>query len=361
LEKRAFECDFGSCVLHLSVSSYITSITQSPNSTRFHLNSVMDPADVSRQFSELRIALGELSSFQNEQLVGLREQLLALKAREDVSGLLSPTSVREVMDALRIKSQYRIVPRAQMNDFGWLPASAHISLIDNPTDASIRAPATPPSARESPICARKVLAMLPGAMDGTRRGTLVRITRIAGSKLAVKASLPGIGLRGVFSGAAAVPAQDSRGLSSGAAGSTVKATTATQPLLLFKNLPLSSKSGSACLAEAADLQPWFSRVLPRVDATRWKVNWVDGHKLHTIGPRKPDCVHYAHRVGDGDGAERSTFNIAYLGDWKSQKATGSGDVTEEELAHLLDFLMALARVQTWRRRFVGYLGPLQCW
>ena len=35
--------------------------------------------------------------------------------------------------------------------------------------------------------------------------------------------------------------------------------------------------------------------------------------------------------------------------------TGSGDMTEDELAHMIDFLMELAHVQPWRRRFVGYL------
>ena len=124
---------------------------------------------------------------------------------------------------------------------------------------------------------------------------------------------------------------------------------------LFQSLPVTSKAGTSVLAEAADLQPWFSHVLPRVNGVLWKVNWVDGHKLHTIGRRKPDGVHYAHRAGDGDGAVQSEFNIAYVGDWKSQKMTGSGDMTEDELAHMIDFLMELAHVQPWRRRFVGYL------
>jgi hypothetical protein len=43
----------------------------------------MDPADFTRQFSERRKALGEQSRFHKQQLMGLREQLLALKARED--------------------------------------------------------------------------------------------------------------------------------------------------------------------------------------------------------------------------------------------------------------------------------------
>ena len=87
----------------------------------------------------------------------------------------------------------------------------------------------------------------------------------------------------------------------------------------------------------------------------WKVDWVDGHKHPSIGTRKPDSVHYAHREGDGDGAVRSVYNIAYIGDLKSQKESGSGDMADDEIAHMLDFLGTLARVQTWRRNFVGYL------
>ena len=123
--------------------------------------------------------------------------------------------------------------------------------------------------------------------------------------------------------------------------------------LLFDALPVTAKAGTPLLAEAADLQPWFSHMLPQVSTTRWKVNWVDSHKIHTVGRRKPDNVHYAHCAGDV--AVQSEYNIAYVGDWKSEKATGGGDMTQDELARMIDFLVELARVQRWRRRFVGYL------
>jgi hypothetical protein len=316
-------------------------------------------SEVRRQLKELRIVQDEQRIVQDEQRIAqaeLREQICALKARDDASGLLSPTSIREVMDSLRSNRRYDVVPLSSMRVFGWSPAKSHITFLTNVAGSSglqRGASRLPSSTLESPISEREQPRNLASAKIERRQNPV----RSAATKHAATSSTSALTdtWRTVFSNAATVPARGS--VLSDKGRSTADTTSASAPakLSLFNSLPTASKAGSSWLAETADLQPWFSRVLPDVDATRWNVNWVDGHKICSIGPRKPDCVNYAHRAGDGDGAVRSEFNIAYLGDWKSQKATGSGDMAEEELAHLLDFLMALARVQVWRRRFVGYL------
>ena len=243
-----------------------------------------------------------------------------------------------------------------MHVFGWASATSQIALLDDAVKSPMPSLGTPPS--EPPAAARKALDRKIAGV-GERRRYALRASAAAAAATAAAAAEKEAGRaawRDAFSGAGAPTlVREGRGGNDTSSAVGAVRSGAHTERLLFDTLPITSKAGTPLLAEAADLQPWFTGMLPQVNTMRWKVNLVDGHKMHTIGRRKPDNVHYARRAGDGDGAVQSEYNIAYVGDWKSQKATGSGDMTEDELAHMIDFLMELARVQPWRRRFVGYL------
>ena len=114
---------------------------------------------------------------------------------------------------------------------------------------------------------------------------------------------------------------------------------------LFSTLPKTPK----ILKEMAHLQPWLTRQTPLIDGASFRVSWVDGHELPSIGSRKPDIVHYPK------GDSPSVFQLAIVGDLKSQTRSLGGEPSDEAIACLLDFLSALAAVQVWRRQFIGYL------
>ena len=114
---------------------------------------------------------------------------------------------------------------------------------------------------------------------------------------------------------------------------------------LFATLPLEPY----ILKEKAHLQPWLSKQTPLIDQEPFQVTWVDGHTTPSIETRKADILHYVK------GYSQSVYQLAYLGDLKSQTANASGDPTDESIACLVDFLCALAAIQVWRREFVGYL------
>jgi hypothetical protein len=59
-------------------------------------------------------------------------------------------------------------------------------------------------------------------------------------------------------------------------------------------------------------------------------------------------VHYP--LGD---YSPSVYVLAILGDLKSQ--TGTSAPSDDAIACLIEFMCALAGVQIWRRRFIGYL------
>ena len=63
----------------------------------------------------------------------LDRRVAALELRQNaidqnLSGFLSPTSIKEVMLSLASSRRYRVIPLAEMGDFGWTPATTHISL-----------------------------------------------------------------------------------------------------------------------------------------------------------------------------------------------------------------------------------------
>lgn len=291
-----------------------------------------------------RITVSHNRTIPSSTIMDLDRRVAALELRQNamdqhLSGFLSPTSIKEVMLSLASSRRYRIIPLADMGDFGWTAATTHISLRPN-------TPLTPPPPVSEPTRATR---------HGPSRATALRSTTIAEASTGTPGA-SGLPARARCSGAGRVSLWKSV---FGDAGSSMSPTATqravTSRQLLFSTLPKMSRAGTTRLAEAADLQPWLSNAIPCLDDTLWKVNWVDGHKHASIGTRKPDSVHYAHRDGDGDGAVRSVYNIAYIGDLKSQKESGSGDMVDDEIAHMLDFLGTLARVQTWRRSFVGYL------
>lgn len=122
-------------------------------------------------------------------------------------------------------------------------------------------------------------------------------------------------------------------------------TTGRTTTTLFSTLPKTPK----ILKEMAHLQPWLTRQTPLIDGASFRVSWVDGHKFPSIGSRKPDILHYPK------GDSPSVFQLAIVGDLKSQTSSLGGEPSDEAIACLIDFLSALAAVQIWRRQFIGYL------
>ena len=114
--------------------------------------------------------------------------------------------------------------------------------------------------------------------------------------------------------------------------------------LLFSTLP-----DAGILKESADLQPWLSHHVENIDTNTFAVSWVDRHTTRSMGTRSPDNVHYQK------GASECAETVVYIGDLKSQQDSGSSGFTDEEVAHMIDFLYALAAIQCWRHRFIGYL------
>jgi hypothetical protein len=114
---------------------------------------------------------------------------------------------------------------------------------------------------------------------------------------------------------------------------------------LFATLP----RDAAVLKEKKHLQPWLTKNTPFINGTTFKVTWVDGHKTPSIDTRKPDIVHYPKDCSP------SVYQLAYVGDLKSQTASDDGVPSDDAIACMIDFLCALAAVQVWRQQFIGYL------
>lgn len=117
--------------------------------------------------------------------------------------------------------------------------------------------------------------------------------------------------------------------------------------LLFSTLPSAKVDG--VLNESSDLQPWLTRQVQSIDTTTFAVNWVDRHTTRSIGTRSPDNVHYQM------GASETAETVVYIGDLKSQQDNGTTGFTDEDVAHMIDFLFSLSEIQTWRHVFIGYL------
>ena len=120
---------------------------------------------------------------------------------------------------------------------------------------------------------------------------------------------------------------------------------ASSRVALFSTLPVTPR----VLKESSDLQPWMTRMIPKVDTSSFAVSWEDGHLATSLGTRKPDNVHHPIL------ATRSRYTATYVGDNKSQNDSGAADFSDDAVAHITDFLFAQAALQRWRHQFIGYL------
>ena len=114
-------------------------------------------------------------------------------------------------------------------------------------------------------------------------------------------------------------------------------------------------------SEKTGTQPFWSDRLQAIfefapkSPTKFTNIPIDRHKYVSIGTRKPDTVHYV--PGTQLKCVTAECNIVMLGDTKKLRSENSNDFTDEEKGHLVDFLIALLKVQTFRtpRRARGYL------
>ena len=130
----------------------------------------MDNAELTRQLSSVRVAQDEM-----------REQICALRARDDLGGLLSPTSVREVMDALRLRRLYTVIPQMSMHAFGWAAATSQIALLDDAVKSPM--PSLGIQSSEPPATARKALdSKIAGVVLVERRRNAARTSAAAAAQ-----------------------------------------------------------------------------------------------------------------------------------------------------------------------------------
>ncbi len=95
------------------------------------------------------------------------------------------------------------------------------------------------------------------------------------------------------------------------------------------------------------VQPWWTNETKTFAKLKLKVSVFDGHSTKTLGNRWPDVVH------SRCGQPQAPSNIIFLGDHKNRRSKDNESFSDEEVAHLFDFLSVLIEEQPFRADATG--------
>ena len=299
-------------------------------------------------------------------------RIVALSIASSGAGVFSPTNVKDVIANLCTHRRWTLCDE---NSLPWRPSARTVELLASPSGAAsmsgTRAAAPPPRGgvtggpatqsryeTRATCAAHSVAASVASrhavAGDSSGRRPATASVEAAAAAATIIRARPAHGeTAGPLSPfVAAVSTRTSahvrRSIISPAAPPPGVSTIGR--VALFATLP----RAPSVLKESADLQPWMTRMTPRIDTSTFAVTWEDGHLTASLGTRKPDVLHYPKR------ACRSRFTLAHLGDNKSQNSSGAADFSDDAVAHVTDFLISQAALQRWRHQFIGYLLDGKC-